>query len=52
MNMVYTYIYYIYSIYKTIRCTLYITYTDIRWRPPVYLREIQMYGIILKFLIE
>ena len=31
-------IYNMYSIYKTIRYTLYIRYTNIRWRPPVCLR--------------
>ena len=28
---------------KTITCTLYITYTEIRWRPPVYFRGSRLY---------
>ena len=36
---VYIYIVFIYFIFRTNRFTLFMTYTEIRWWPPAYLRE-------------
>ena len=36
-------VYTIYTLCKNITYTLYITYTEIRWRPPLYFRASRLY---------